>query len=188
MTSPGSSDPASFSPDELERLVTGDRHVVTAFTQAFLPRVYGLTLRISRSRELAEDATQETFVRALRALPGLKNKDRLASWVLTIAANTVRELAKKRPREAPLDHDPPAIERGQDDDRAVRQKALALAVSKLETDERELFLLHTVEGLGLEDLALERQTSAQAMKSRLHRIRAKVRSGAFSHLRKLGVA
>lgn len=83
----------AFSTDEIALAIAGDRAAVAALTRAFLPRVYGLCLRLSRRRDMAEDATQETFVRTLRSLPKLRDPERLPSWILTIAANTVRELA-----------------------------------------------------------------------------------------------
>jgi RNA polymerase sigma-70 factor (ECF subfamily) len=176
-----------FTESEIALMTRGDRAAVTAFTQEFLPRVYGLCYRISRQRELAEEATQETFVRALRSLPQLRSPEHLTAWMLAIAANTVRELAQKRPREASLEEEPAARSAAPPDDaRAARKHALERAVASLERDERELFLLHTVEGVSLEDLALECKTSAAAMKSRVHRIRAKVRTNAFAVLRRQG--
>jgi RNA polymerase sigma-70 factor (ECF subfamily) len=178
---------SEFTTDEIALMTRGDREQVTRFTQEFLPRVYGLCLRIVRDRELAEEATQESFVRALRALPQLRAPERLASWMLTIAANTVRELAQKRPREAPLEVEPAAaVVVDGTDERALKRRALEHAVGTLEQSDRELFLLHTVEGVSLEDLALEKRTSASAMKSRVHRIRTKVRSGALALLRREG--
>jgi len=56
-------------PEEIERALTGDREAVEALVRAYLPRVFGLCLRMARSRELAEEASQEAFVRVLQNLP-----------------------------------------------------------------------------------------------------------------------
>jgi RNA polymerase sigma factor (sigma-70 family) len=60
--------------------------------------VYGLlTRRLGRQR--AEDAFQETFLRALRAYPALRNGDHLRAWVLTIARNVaIDTYRRERPR------------------------------------------------------------------------------------------
>jgi RNA polymerase sigma-70 factor (ECF subfamily) len=171
--------------DEVARLIEGDHAAVTAFTEEFLPRVYGLTLRLSRSREVADEATQETFVRALRALPDLEDPGRLAPRVFTIAANTVRELARKRKKVAPLDFEPPALE-AEPDEESSRAHAIEHALGALEPPEREVFLLHTVEGVPLDDLALAHGTTPGAMKVRVHRIRSKVRVAAVNRLKRLG--
>lgn len=177
---------APFSPQDIALAISGDRAAVAAIARAFLPRVYGLCLRLSRRRDVAEEATQETFVRALRALPKLRDPERLPSWFLTIAANTVRDLARKRPREAELAIEPPAVERAEDPARAAREQALERAVARLEEEERAVFLLHTVEGVGLDDLAREHRVTESAMRSRVHRIRVKVRSFALAELGRVG--
>jgi RNA polymerase sigma-70 factor (ECF subfamily) len=185
-------EPATFTAADTARAVAGDRAAVTAITRAFLPRVYGLALRIARDRELAEEATQETFVRAFRSLPKLREPERLTSWLLAIAANTARELARKRPRAATLEEEPEAHDAGGDaratgeDDRALRTRALERAIAKLDEDDRELFLLHTVEGVSLDDLARARGLSIAAMKSRVHRIRARLRCLALRELEAAG--
>lgn len=166
----------------LDGALAGDREAVAALTEAFLPRVYGLALRIARRQEVAEDATQETFVRALRALPRLRQRERFKSWLLTIAANTTREFLRKQSRDAPLDYEPPALEPQIDERQVLRQKALDHALETLAPAERELFLLHTVEGVRLKTLAAEHEVSLPAMKSRVHRIRSKVRVQALAVL------
>lgn len=176
-----------LAPAVLEAALAGEREAVAALTQEFLPRVFGLSLRLCRDRELAEEATQETFVRALRALSRLRQPGRLKSWLLTIAANTTRELLRKQGRGSSLDYEPPAIDVVADDLQTARQKALDHALADLDSGERELFLLHTVEGVRLRTLAKEHAMSVPAMKSRVHRIRSKVRVRALVHLERAGV-
>lgn len=172
--------------DEVARLLEGDHAAVARFTEEYLPRVYGLVLRLSRSREVADEATQETFVRALRALPQLEDPSRLTSWLFAIAANTVRELARKRKKSVPLDWEPAALEPdAHEDEQHVH--AVEHALGTLEPEEREVFLLHTVEGVPIAQLAKAHDTTEGAMKVRVHRIRAKVRSTAAQRLKRLGV-
>jgi RNA polymerase sigma factor (sigma-70 family) len=67
------------------------------FYAAHREEVYGLlTRRLGRQR--AEDAFQETFLRALRAYGGLRNGDHLRAWVLTIARNvSIDAFRRERP-------------------------------------------------------------------------------------------
>lgn len=176
----------TLTEEQVQAAIRGERPAVEALTEAFLPRVFGLSLRLCRHRDLAEDATQETFVRALKSLPKLRDHTRLKSWLLTIAANTTRELARKGRREGSLEYEPPSIDAEIDEGNVVRQKALDLALASLESDERELFLLHTVEGVRLKVLAEEHAISVPAMKSRVHRIRSKVRVKALAVLEQAG--
>jgi len=68
--------------------------------------VYGLLVR-RLGRQRAEDAFQETFLRALRAYPALRNADHLRAWVLTIARNvSIDTFRRERPEvevEAPVE-------------------------------------------------------------------------------------
>lgn len=52
-------------------------------------------------RERAEDAFQETFLRALRAYPGFRHGRHLRAWVLTIADRVAAEEARRRPPPRP---------------------------------------------------------------------------------------
>lgn len=176
------------APLDLDAVRRGDRAAVSALVSAFLPRVFGLCYRMLRSRDLAEEVTQEAFARALQALPGLRDQERLASWLLTIAANTVREHIRKAKRAGPLEVDPPVEDPppGADSAARARERALERAVAGLDPDDRELFLLHKLEGLKLKQLAERDAVSLPAMKSRVHRIQARVRVAALAELRREG--
>lgn len=174
-------------PEEIiEAATQGKREAVEHLVSHFMPRVFGLCLRMIRQRHLAEEASQESFVRILRALPKLRKRDRIRSWILTIAANTSREFLRKRNRETELDFDLPAPVEEVDNASAAQTQALEWAISKLKTDDRALFLLHTIEGVKLKDLAKDRQTTIMAVKSKIHRIRSKVRVSALAQLKQIG--
>jgi len=175
-----------FTDAQVARAIAGDRAAVGAIVAALLPRVYGLALRLSGRRDTAEEATQETFVRALRALPTLRDPSRLVPFTLAIAANTTRETAQARGRTLPLEVDLPETRRDPSPAIAARQAAAERAVAKLPPDERELFLLHAVEGVGLEEIARERRRTVSAVKAHVHRIRGKVRDMAAGRLRVTG--
>ena len=180
------------SSSDLTAAIAGDRVAVTRITRLYLSRVYGLCLRISQRRLLAEEATQETFVRALRALPKLKNPASFKSWILMIAANTTRELLRKRGRERNVPLDSTALDSEEivvtpdfasADEMDKKRLALHAALQDLGSSEREIFLLHSVAGIQVERLAEDHSTSEAAMRSRIHRIRAKVRNRAHNILR-----
>lgn len=170
----------------VEDAIHGKREAVEQLVSHYMPRVFGLCLRMTRQRHLAEEASQESFVRILRALPKLRQRERIRSWILTIAANTCRELLRKRNRETELDFDLAAPVEEVDDATSARKAALDKAIAKLKTDDRALFLLHTIEGVKLKDLAADRQTTIMAVKSKIHRIRSKVRVSALAQLKQTG--
>ena len=77
-----------------ERFYLEHRDVVLAF------------LRRRVDRTAAEDAFQETFLRALRAYPRLEHGEHLRAWVLTIAARLVVDRSR---RERPISHEVPEL-------------------------------------------------------------------------------
>src|ERR687883_810486 len=89
----------------LAGLAAGDPDDAAAFVRRFQRRVYGLAWTILRDADLADDAAQETFVRAWRHAAGYDpRRGRVAAWVLTIARNVAIDRSRtRRPAPAPPD-------------------------------------------------------------------------------------
>jgi RNA polymerase sigma-70 factor (ECF subfamily) len=68
------------------RGAAGDRDALGAIARAYQDRVYGLLLKLSGNPEVALDLSQETFVRAFRALKSFRGGS-LGPWLLKIANN-----------------------------------------------------------------------------------------------------
>ena len=95
--------------DQLHPLVdaclAGDEQAAAELVRRYQHRVFGLCWRMLGHRQDAEDAAQETFVRALRALDRWDRNRPMEPWLLAIAANRCRTtLARRtrRPAELPL--------------------------------------------------------------------------------------
>lgn len=89
----------------LAGFASGDPHAAAAFVRRFQTRVYGLSLTIVRDGTLAEEAAQETFVRAWRYADRYdQRRGPVAGWLLTIARNQAVDALRLRGGEA-LDGD-----------------------------------------------------------------------------------
>jgi RNA polymerase sigma-70 factor (ECF subfamily) len=152
-------------------------------------RVYRLVLRMVRDPAAAEDLTQETFLKAYRALASYDPRWKLASWLLKIAHNATidhlrRQRLDTRPLEASADEDmagPIALladESMPDPEQRARGMALARdlqsAVGALEPAYRELLLLRFQEGLAYQEIAAVTGLPLGTVKVRLHRGRKRL--------------
>jgi RNA polymerase sigma-70 factor, ECF subfamily len=75
----------------------GDDSAFSCLVEAYQSQVYNLAYRMLRHRQEAEDAAQETFLRAFRQLATYKPEQRFSSWLLAIASHyCVDQLRRRR--------------------------------------------------------------------------------------------
>jgi RNA polymerase sigma-70 factor, ECF subfamily len=118
-------------------------------------------------RHLAEDAAQETFVIACRELPKLRQPDRFAPWICTIAKRVAGRMARaRRDRGVLEDTAAPTANVGPDHADLVQQ-----AVGKLPDKAREVVVLHYFTGLSHKEIAASLGLSQEAVHGRLVRAR-----------------
>src|ERR671911_2353475 len=81
----------------LERARRGDHEAFTAVIRHYDPGLRALAYRLLGDRERMDDALQEAYVKAFRALPGFRGSSKLGSWLYRIAYNAcLDELARAR--------------------------------------------------------------------------------------------
>lgn len=138
--------------------------------------VLGLCLRMLRHRQDAEDAAQESFVRALRGIRRFEGGRPLRPWLLGIAANRCRTALVRRnrrpvPIESAVDLPDHRASLADPDDVAAE---LERAVAKLRPDYRLVFALYHEQGLPYEEIALAIDRPIGTVKTWLHRARAEL--------------
>lgn len=164
----------------LRRAQKGDERAWRDLIARFERPVHALIWRLlaGRAQHRAEDLTQETFVRVLRALPGFDpaGKARLSSWILTIATRlALNEL--RRPDHRTLAAEPPGHDRA--DAPLERQRlgaAIARAVAALPEGQRAVLVLREYHGLDYEEIAAALELDVGTVSSRLTRARAALRA------------
>ncbi len=158
--------------DDLTRLALaaakGDRGALHRFVRATQTDVWRLCAHLG-DRERADDLTQETYLRALRALPAFRADASARTWLLAITRRTVadalRNSGRRRRMEGSLrpapDQAPP------DDGIALRE-----AVDRLDPDRRIAFVLTQMLGLSYAEAAEVCRCPVGTIRSRLARARA----------------
>jgi RNA polymerase sigma-70 factor (ECF subfamily) len=81
----------------VQRALAGDDAAFAGLVEAYQSQVYNLAYRMLRHRQEAEDAAQETFLRAFRQLSTYRQDQRFSSWLLAIASHyCVDQLRRRR--------------------------------------------------------------------------------------------
>jgi RNA polymerase sigma-70 factor, ECF subfamily len=125
----------------------------------------------------AEDAVQDTFLRAFRYLGSYKEQDRFRAWLWRILVNRCRTRAGDRQRRPePVDAeliaqlaDAEALHPDVALDRRFLREELAQALASLPAEQREAVVLHFTEGLSYPEMAAITGTGVSALKMRVHR-------------------
>lgn len=102
--------------DELDRILAdaaqGDGSAWSRLVSLYSGRVFGLLVKQCRDRDLAEELTQETFVKVVQKLTqhdGYREQGKFEPWLFRIAMNNLRDEMRRRGRQArPMDMSPAA--------------------------------------------------------------------------------
>lgn len=152
--------------------------------------VYGLLYRLTRSRDDAEDLLQGTFLRVVRVLPDYQHTGKFEAWLFRIAANLVRDRARKMVRhqhamerqfprgvEAPAAGRAAAARPGPDEElhRREAEKRLQDCLAELGDMEREIILLRHYSELSFREIADMLDIPLGTALSRAHRALASMR-------------
>lgn len=137
-------------------------------------------VRMLGSREDAEEALQDAFVRAYRSLTKCDDPERFGSWLFRILANRCRTAGTRRGRrEKTFVRDEVALLDASEDhpaERAAWREEIHRALQMLDEDQREAFLLKHVEELGYEDMADLTGVGVSALKMRVKRACERLRA------------
>jgi RNA polymerase sigma-70 factor (ECF subfamily) len=184
----------------VEALRQGDPRAMEQLVDTYADRVYRLTLRITGSKEDAEEATQDALWTAGRKIQTFKGESAFGSWLYRIAANAAYmklRSRKAKAREIALEEVLPALDEGglhfepmDDWSPRVDQQALDgelrelldTAIAELPPDYRTALVLHDVEGMSNPDVAETLGISLPAVKSRVHRSRLFLRKRLADYL------
>jgi len=156
------------------------RHIFDRWARPVVSFVYDMV----GDRALAEDLTQETFVRAYKYLDALRDESKFSTWLFSIAKNVAREhlrSAHSRSRKVDLDDETVL---GLQDERPTPAGALLdkelngivrHALGTLDEDKRLVFTLKIFQQRSYEEIAEITGFSVPKVKTDLHRARTEMR-------------
>ncbi len=144
-----------------------------------------------RSPDLADDVTQDTFIRAYNALDSFRNPDGhgFRSWLMTIAANRARDVLRSQARrpadsldaltdaeESSWQPEDPSETPTEFTERDALGLQIEAAIGQLPPDQRLVIILSDVHNYSYEEIAEITGVAVGTVKSRIHRGRARLRT------------
>ncbi|MBX3146371.1 MAG: sigma-70 family RNA polymerase sigma factor [Gemmatimonadales bacterium] len=162
----------------ITRVLGGDRLAARELYDTHARRVYRVIYRLVGDDVLAEEFTQDTFVKVFRGLAGFRGNSQLGTWIHSVAVTTtmngLRTLRRRSTREFALDTaaDLPAPNRTVEPDLKDRLNA---AIDALPEKFRVPVVLHDIEGFTHAEIARMLGVPEGTCKTRLMHGRAKLR-------------
>ena len=162
----------------LRKAQRGDERAFSLILRAYETPVFNYVLRLVGDRSLAEDLTQEVFLRVFQGLPKFSLRSKFTTWLFQVTKNRVLDelrASERRPRSlvalddiAPLEVLDAPIERIEEID------ALWRAVEDLSTDLKMALLLRDVVGLPYNEIADSLEITLATVKWRIYKAREEV--------------
>ena len=147
--------------------MSGESLDIAKLAQEHYERVFRFCARRIGCQHAAA-AAQDTFLTAQKALPRFKGRSDVSTWLLGIAHNTCRRIARERRVDpVPLDFIDPPSELPQEA-RLIDREILRVAFAKLSPEHRHVVILKEIEGMSYEECALVLGIPVGTVKSRLH--------------------
>jgi RNA polymerase sigma-70 factor (ECF subfamily) len=157
----------------VDRCLRGDQSAMLELVDRHRGAVFGLSYRMLRHRQDAEDVTQECFVRALRSLRRWDHQREFLPWLLAIAGNRCRTLLAARMRQPPASL---LVEQCGDDAADVSNannlaEEVELALGTLRAEYRQAFVLFHQHELSYAEISATLGCPLGTVKTWVHRAR-----------------
>lgn len=156
--------------DLIQAVQRGDRQAYQKLYQTYIGQVYGLCMRLTGDRGIAEDAAQEVFIQLWRKIGNYNGESKFSTWLHSVTSNiTISYIRKQKgwvqrmfniedseAMHAPAESSTDSID-------------LDSYVSRLPERARIVFVLHAIEGYRHEDIASMMDMAIGSSKAQFHR-------------------
>lgn len=173
----------------VELMKGGDKAAFTVLLERYSEKAHNLALRITRSKEDAEEILQDVFLTVFNKINLFEGKSAFSSWLYRITVNTAFMKLRKRKQQAcqSLDDVHETVKEtwigtgsdscdiGYISTRHELRSALEEAIERLPEEYKAIFVLRDVDGLSNQEVGEILNLSVAAVKSRLHRSRLMLR-------------
>lgn len=162
----------------IDRALEGDSAAERAIYDRHVDRIYRLAYRLSGDEALAQEFTQDTFVRAFERLDQFRRESALATWLYAIARsviyNGLRKVRRRQSRQVGLE-EMASLGENPTETQPDLKKRLKEAIDGLPMGYRTVFVMHEIEGYTHDEIAETLGVQTGTSKAQLSRARARLR-------------
>jgi RNA polymerase sigma-70 factor, ECF subfamily len=162
----------------LRKAQRGDERAFSLILRAYEVPVFNYVMRLVGDRSLAEDLTQEVFLRVYQGLPGFSLRSRFTTWLFQVTKNRVLDelrAVERRPRAVvTLDDVPPLEVLDAPFEQVEEMDAVWRAIQGLNVDLKMALLLRDVVGLSYNEIADSLEITLATVKWRIYKAREEV--------------
>lgn len=166
----------------ISRARGGDREAFGALVEQYRDNVYRLAYRMCGNAYDADEAAQEAFVAAWRALPNFRGDAKFSTWLYRLTTNVAIDVMRREKRHQTVG-DGEMVDLADDADspqetveRTEQQEAVQKALATLSEEYREVLLLRYMEELDYAEIAEVLQLPSGTVKSRINRAKAALKT------------
>ena len=164
-------------PAVLRKAQLGDREAFASIVRAYETPIFNYIVRLTGDRSLAEDLTQEVFVRVFNGLPKFSLRCKFTTWLFQVTKNRVLDelrAKERRPSGLSFDDIPPIEIFDQPAERTETIDAIWRAVQDLNPDLKMALLLRDVVGMPYNEIAESLEITLSTVKWRIFKAREEV--------------
>jgi len=168
----------------MEAVKSGDLQQASLLFERYHKRIFNFLARMTIDRDLAEDLTQNVFLRIIKYRTSYREGLKFQSWIYQIARNVFSDHYQAHKNrfsdfvdvEKVSDH---MADQPENEDMDEKEKLLQQSMAKLSDEQRELLVLTRFQHMKYEDVAAIMDTTVANIKVKVHRAILKLREYYF---------
>ena len=166
----------------IDKVIKGDTNAFAFLVEKYKDMVFSLAIKITKNREEAEEVSQDSFIKAFKAIHTFKGDSKFSTWLYKISYHNCMDRVNKNARKYNIDRIDEVIENRikatedtmQTIERKERAELMNDCLLELPEDERSILWLFYYKELSLKEIMEVTSLSQANLKVKLHRARKKL--------------
>ena len=166
----------------MDKVLKGDEGKFSILIDRYKDLIFTLCYRITKDKENAEEAAQDTFIKVYKSLAKFKGESKFSSWIYRIAYNTSLDILKQQKRqittistfevnELEIENIESSLDIMENNELKEQLKS---SIKKLNNEDAFILTLYYYDDLSMQEIAKITGHKANSIKVRIHRSRQKL--------------